>query len=316
MKLIAEFCQNHNGNREILKSMIDAASASGFTHAKIQALYSNELVFRQEFEIPESSIYRPYEPEFKRLNGLDLTHGDEIWFVQECLKQGLTPMITVFSHSGVERARNAGFSSVKIASYDCASLPLIRKVSNFAHEIVISTGATTWDDVIRTSVFLDTLKDYNMSITLLHARTIYPTPSNETGLSRMLALKDFGFPFGFSDHSKPEDDGLLASYLAIFLGASALERHFTVLERSKTKDGPVSITQKDAEHLKQFSQMTKKEQILFLGESLNRMGEFMYITSLDPTELERRNASYYRGRVASRINGLVINSWEELPNFA
>ena len=115
INFIAEFCQNHLGNREILEQMIISAKDSGATHGKLQGLYSSELTDRERFNLSDNSTYRPYKTEFERLKTLDLSPEIELWFVDKCKSLDLIPMITVFTHLGVERARNAGFRSIKIA---------------------------------------------------------------------------------------------------------------------------------------------------------------------------------------------------------
>jgi hypothetical protein len=84
MNLIAEFCQNHNGDRNILEAMIYASKENGATHAKIQGLYSDELTSRSEFEDSKAKIYRPYHAEYERLRKLDLSFETEKWFVEKC----------------------------------------------------------------------------------------------------------------------------------------------------------------------------------------------------------------------------------------
>ncbi len=310
IKLIAEFCQNHKGERDNLREMIASATRAGFTHGKIQGLYSNELTKRPLFEFKDAAIYRPYEKEVSRLQRLDLSEDDESWFVQECRRINLIPMITVFSHIGVDRAKQAGFKSVKIASYDCGSLPLIRRVGNFAEEIVVSTGATHWEQVQATALVLKEFQELGIKVALLHARTIYPTPGNQTGLARMVALNDLGLPVGFSDHSRPDLEGLLATKFALTLGAKAVERHFTVLAKSETKDGPVSINEVEGKEISEFATMNLVDKVANLGPDINRLGEFFAISSLRPTDVEILNSSYYRGRVASIVNGRVIFGWE------
>ena len=85
--IIAECCQNHNGDREILKKQIHKAQAAGADYVKIQAIRSNELSFRERFEngiIDENnnviSIKRPYDLEYERLQKLDLSIEDELFF--------------------------------------------------------------------------------------------------------------------------------------------------------------------------------------------------------------------------------------------
>lgn len=311
-KLIAEFCQNHNGSKEILKEMVLAASRAGFTHAKIQGLYSSELTNRPEFEDPNSELFRPYEREFKRLSGLDLSQRDEAWFVDFAKNSGLRPMITVFTHSGVKRAEDAGFSSIKIASYDCSSLSLIERCAEFANELIVSTGATRWIDVEKTANLLLQLEENGVEVGLLHARTVYPALAKDAGLLRMLCLREFGVPVGFSDHSLNDKDGLLATKFALLLGASIIERHFTVLPADQTKDGPVSINESQALIISEFAKMKINEKLQSLGPTLERFQEFTELQSLEPTETELRNLKYYKGRVASKLGGKVVHSWEPL----
>lgn len=312
VRLIAEFCQNHNGKRENLRKMISSASRSGFTHGKIQGLYSFELTKRLEFESSNAAIHRPFDIELARLKDLDLSEDDEAWFVEQCSSEGIIPMITVFSHHGVDRAKKAGFKSIKIASYDCGSTPLIERAALFASEIVVSTGASSWDSIKKTAGLLVSFQKSGTEVALLHARTIYPTPGHETGLARMLALRSLGLPVGFSDHSRPDKDGLLASKFALVLGAQLIERHFTVLDKNQTKDGPVSINESEAEEISKFSSMDVALQLANIGSGVARLGEYFQIESLEPTSVEEINATYYRGRVASIINGKQVFSWEEI----
>lgn len=311
--LIAEFCQNHNGSREILSRMIDSAVRARFTHGKIQGLYSHELTKRGQFEVPNGAIFRPHEKEMDRLKSLDLSEEDERWFVEECYAKGIIPMITIFTHDGVRRAKTAGFRSIKIASYDCASFPLLDRVAEFAEEIVVSTGATDWTSVVRTASKLRDFQLNGLRIGLLHARTIYPTKSSDVGLARMLSIESLGVRAGFSDHSLINEDGLLATKFAIFLGAHVVERHYTVLPRKDTKDGPVSIDEDQASNISNFASATRADRLKDLQDNIHRLGEYTSITNLEPTEVEKLNATYYRGRVATKYNGTNVFAWEEWP---
>ena len=316
MKFIAEFCQNHLGNEELLWRMIDEAKDAGATHAKIQGLYSEELVYRSEYEDGSGKaggLVRPFGPETERLSGLDLSFEIEEEFVRRCAVAGITPMTTVFSHRGAERAISAGFTSFKIASYDCASLPLIGKILPHATDLVVSTGATDWKDVKNTSDFLKNEAREGTWIAFLHARTIYPTPLEEFRLPRMVSLLSFGFDVGLSDHSSPAKDGLDASKAAIWLGASAVERHFTVLSPSETKDGPVSVNPAQLRELVAFSSADSQDQLPIIQQILEKTPEAMLCPSLDPDDAERVSALYYRGRVASWHGSNQVFAWEKWP---
>lgn len=319
-KLIAEFCQNHQGSQDLIEQMIVAASNAGATHAKIQGIYAQELVKRDQFEndfpadaTDTNRLIRPFEPEFERLLPLTLSPEIENWFVKTCNDYEIIPMTTVFTHEGVDRARNAGFMSIKIASYDCASIPLISRVLEFCDELVISTGATSWSNVVETSELLKTQSRVS-DITFLHAVTEYPNALEDTRLLRMLALKTLGYEVGFSDHTSPLESGLNASALAILLGASVIERHFTILDRALTKDGPVSVLPFELQKLNKMLIEKDRETLMEeVGEILNIGSLLTPLLSLEPSALEFKNAAYYKGRVASTYGSKIINSWEEWP---
>ncbi len=317
INIIAEFCQNHNGDVEILAKMIREAKECGASHAKIQGLYSSELTMRPEFESEnqkEGSLLRPYSEEFSRLSKLDLNPETESFFVKQCNKVGIIPMITVFTHNGLERAIKAGFKSFKVASYDCASRELIRRILPNAEELVISTGATLWEDIELTSQLVQERKNKNTKVAFLHARTIYPTPLEKMNLGRMLYLKYLGWEIGLSDHSRPEVDGLIASKVAIHLGANYIERHFTILDRGETKDGPVSINPKELQELKNFSIMDSESRYKYLAKIENLPRVCFENTELEIDPQEALNARYYRGRVASFYDAKQIYAWEEWPS--
>jgi len=310
INLIAEFCQNHLGDQAILENMIVEAKTNGATHAKIQGLYSEEITLRKEFEDPNGELYRPYDKEIARLKDLDLSFETEKWFVEFCHKNSIIPMITVFTHRGVDRAELAGFKSIKIASYDCASKPIIKKVLKFADEVVISTGATYWQEISETVRLINAHKKNFQRIALLHAKTIYPTQLNQFELLKMSTLASFGFKIGLSDHTKPEETQLVASKIAILLGAEYIERHFTVLDRAKTKDGPISIFPSELSELRNFCNKSKLEQLKEI--KVTDLEKTLICRSLEPTAEEILNRKYYRGRVASKYSGVEVFSWEEL----
>ena len=310
--LIAELCQNHNGSPDLLYSMVYQAAIGGASHAKIQNLYSWELSYRSEYESRAGEMYRPYFGEFERLRKLDLDPKTESLFVSTCKALNITPMVTVFTHEGANRAKEAGFRSIKIASYDCASLPLIESVLNFADELVVSTGATSWEKVTRTAEYLST-RD-SQSIALLHATTAYPNTLENANLGRMGALEQFGLPVGYSDHTGTLDSHTAnaTSKAAIILGAQVLERHFTVLPPGATKDGPVSIDTIRLADLANFFEdqsgtgFVSAEEKIAVEELLATSDSFR----LEPNDEELMNARYYRGRVVSRHAGLACFSWD------
>ena len=98
--LIAEFCQNHNGDFEILKDMIYKAAENGATHGKVQAIYSGNVSYRSQFEegLIENGIVRclkrPYKSEYRRLKSLELSSDELAEFCEISTSVNLIPMVT------------------------------------------------------------------------------------------------------------------------------------------------------------------------------------------------------------------------------
>ena len=103
MKFIAEFCQNHNGDFEILKDMIHEAHEAGADYAKIQTIFADMLSYRDRFENGLTkngiikSIKRPYQEEYDRLKNLEISYELQSEFVDICKKVGIKPLTTAFT---------------------------------------------------------------------------------------------------------------------------------------------------------------------------------------------------------------------------
>ena len=135
-KLIAELCQNHNGDFNVLEEMVAAAAESGADYAKIQSIDSVELTFRERFEngLIEGgrvrSIKRPYRDEYERLKKLDLNEETQINFHNLCKKHNIEPMTTIFTRSKINLINQMKLKCLKISSFDCASFKLIDELKN------------------------------------------------------------------------------------------------------------------------------------------------------------------------------------------
>lgn len=311
-KIIAEACQNHKGDLEILKDMIYAAKEAGADYIKIQSMLADELTQRKRFEqgIVENGIIkaikRPYKPEYERLMPMDLNDGSHIWFVEECKRAGIKPLTTAFSLNRIPFLSSLDWDEVKVASYDCASYPFLKELKKYFRHLYVSTGAMYDSEIQKTTRILT-----EHSFSLLHCVTIYPTPLKEIHLRRINWLRQFTTSVGFSDHTLIERDGLKASFAALYFGADVIERHFTVLDRNKTKDGPVSINPKELKELVDFSQLNKKEQEKYIKKHIKEYDVMLGQETRNLSEQELLNRDYYRGRFALKINGKVVYNWEE-----
>ncbi len=315
VKIIAEFCQNHNGDESILDEMIHQAAESGATYGKIQTIFADDLAFRSQFEegLIEAGvtrcIKRPYQPEYDRLKKLELSYEQQHRFVDKCLKYKLEPLTTCFNRGSVGKIAELKMKTIKVASYDCGSLPLIKDLSQHFDHIILSTGATYDDEIQKASAYL---KSINKKFALLHCVTIYPTPLTEIHLNRMSYLKNFCPHVGLSEHTHVENDGIKASVAAIYQGAEYIERHFTILKPSETRDGVVSITPKHLKELVMFAQLPKDQQKTYIDEKIPEFKSMMGSETRDLSHAELLNRDYYRGRFATHVGGKTIYNWEDV----
>lgn len=322
MKLIAELCQNHNGNFDLVKRMVDAAAEAGATHVKIQTIYADNLTFRPQFEMgleqngKTLAIKRPWRAEYDRLKNLELKPDESARFVDYCTSVGVTPLTTCFARGNVREIREQGFKEIKVASYDCASYQLLRELAAEFEQLYVSTGAT-FDDEITTAS--NVLAAAERPFSLLHCVTVYPTPLEEMHLARISRLKTMCASVGFSDHSLVSRDGVIASKAAIALGAEIVERHFTILGPNDSKDGPVSITPELLQELAVFAGLPHEEQLKKLDHEYPDWKRMMGQAERRLSDSELLNRDYYRGRFATpRIEGdnrasMMVFNWEETP---
>ncbi len=314
MLLIAEFCQNHNGDFDTLHRMVDAAAEGGATHGKIQTIFADDVSFRPEFEEGEVAsdgrvltIKRPFQAEMNRLRPLELNYEEHRKFGDACKAAGLKPMTTAFNLAVIPFIRELGWKTVKVASYDCGSLPLIGALADNFDDVMISTGAS-YDQEIEAAAAL--LNGRKQRFSFLHCVTIYPTPLDQMNLARMEYLRRFTPSVGLSDHSLVSRDGVKAALAAIHLGAAVIERHFTILPPEASRDGKVSITREHLREIREFAALGKDEQAQYLKEHVPEFISMIGHAQRALSQDELLNRAYYRGRFSNKVGGRQIFNWE------
>ena len=315
--IIAELCQNHNGDLKILDEMVSAAAESGAEYVKIQSMLSRDLTHRTKFDtgvVDKNGktivIKRPYQAEFDRLKKLDLDDKAHFLFLDLCKKYKIKPMTTIFSRSRLKFLEELNMEIIKVSSFDCSSHKMIEELckSNFK-EIIISTGCAYDHEIEKTS---EILKKYNKNFSLLHCVSIYPTPINEAHLDRINFLKKYSKNVGLSEHSNPTNDGLKISIASLLYEPKYIERHFTILDPTKTKDGPVSINPKQLRELVNISKKNQKEIKDYIENNVKELHLLTGDATRELSEKEKLNRDYYRGRFASiSSKGNYVYNWED-----
>ncbi len=274
MKLISELCQNHNGNLETLESMIKTAAVCSDI-VKIQTIYASNLTYREDYE-----EYRPYEPEYERLKGLELSRKDEELFIFKCMEYGVESMTTIFVPQHAPRFNELGYDNLKISGYSIPAFDYGKKLKTFKFKrLFFSTSSLSLEEIKLT---IKNLNEMGIEYYMMQCTCIYPTPLDKLNLQNIDFYRSLGAKnVGLSDHSNPHEDKLLSSKLAIFQGIDVLERHFTILDINDTRDGKVSVTPKMMSSLRKFSKMSKEDQY----RELNKFNVSQIF-----------NHDYYRGR--------------------
>lgn len=173
--------------------------------------------------------------------------------------------------------------------------------------MIVSTGATKKSEIIKASKVLK-----KQLHAFLHCVTIYPTPLNKCNLMKIKFLKKYSKIVGWSDHTLFERDEHTASLVSLLCGAEIIERHFTILNKKKTKDGPVSINFKEARELSGFMKLNKNSILKILNDKYKEKWKFCLGTGkTNLSHEELLNRDYYRGRFAKFINNKPNYNWHK-----
>jgi sialic acid synthase SpsE len=318
INLIAELCQNHLGDLSILEEMVHAAKENGANFVKIQSMRSKDLNFRQRFEkgLIEGgkikSIKRPFRNELQRLSKLDLKSGEHFKFLDICKKYKIQPMTTIFTRNRINLIKKMKLEYLKISSFDCSSLALIKDiVTSMKSKIIVSTGGAYDREIMKTVSFLNKIKK---KFILLHCISIYPTTPEVANLSRIKFLKQFSSEVGFSDHSNPDLFSYDLSALSTTIGSTWIERHFTILKKDLTKDGVVSVNPKQLNELRKAIDLPDNQILHYMRKKYGekKLRNIFGFKSRELTDEEMLNRDYYQGRFVSRTkNGKVSYNWDE-----
>jgi len=169
------------------------------------------------------------------------THKELITYCQE---KDIMFLSTPFDHESIDLLSDLGLQIFKIPSGEITNLPYLRHIGSLGKQVVLSTGMSNLEEVSDALDVLINAGTFKDNITVLHANTMYPTPMEDVNLNAMLTIqKEFGVAVGYSDHTL----GIEVDIAAVAMGASCIEKHFTL---DKTMDGPDHKASLESEELK------------------------------------------------------------------
>ena len=232
--VIAEIGINHNGSLEIAKLMVDAAIQAGIEIIKHQTHVVKDEMSKEALKvIPGNSSKSIHQI----MSECALNEEDEYALKEYVESKGAIFISTPFSRAAAERLERMNVKAYKIGSGECNNYPLIEHIASFGKPIILSTGMNAIEDIQEA---VNIFRNYQVPFGLLHTTNIYPTPDHLVRLGAMTELKTnfVDAVVGLSDHTISNH----ASFGAIAMGASIIERHFT---DSMKRDGPDIICSMD-----------------------------------------------------------------------
>ncbi len=232
--IIAEAGVNHNGSLDIAKQLIDKAVEAGVDIIKFQTFKSEKLVSKsaKQAEYQQRNIGKKDESQLAMLKKLELSPSDHEELMDYCREKGIRFFSTAFDLDSIEYLHSLNLGLWKIPSGEITNYPYLRKIAQYHEPIILSTGMCELSDIEATLKVLVGFGVRKEQITILHCNTEYPTPYSDVNLKAMLEIRDrFGVQVGYSDHTQ----GIEVPIAAVALGASVIEKHFTL---DKNMEGP------------------------------------------------------------------------------
>jgi N-acetylneuraminate synthase len=222
--VIAEAGVHHDNDVERAKELIRAAHEAGADAVKFQTYSANRLAAKWAPTYWDDESGRTQHDIFAERSLLTGAEYRELFaFAAEL---GILLLSTPFDTDAVEMLAGLGMAAFKIASADITDIPLLQACASHGLPVLMSTGASHFDEVQRA---VDAVTSAGSPALLLHCSLAYPTPIADANLPRITTLGEL-FPdvvVGYSDHVQPQDSELPCP-IAVTLGASVIEKHFTL----------------------------------------------------------------------------------------
>ena len=224
--IIAEAGVNHNGSIDLAKKLIDVASNAGADAVKFQTFKANNLVTKNAKKaIYQKDTMNIKESQFNMLKKLELNIEAHKELILYCNSKKIIFLSSPFDHESIELLKNLDLEILKIPSGEITNLPYLRHIGKLNKKIILSTGMSTIDEVKNALSILINSGTKKNKITILHANTEYPTPMEDVNLRAMVTIgKELDVNFGYSDHTL----GIEVDIAAVAMGASCIEKHFTL----------------------------------------------------------------------------------------
>jgi N,N'-diacetyllegionaminate synthase len=241
---IAEAGVNHNGSLDLALKLVDAAADAGADAVKFQTFRADDIVAPGTEKAAYQKTTTGDGDQHAMIRALELSEADHAAIVDRCRIRGIEFMSTPFDAWAADLLFRLGMQRVKIASGELTNRPFLERLARSGKPLILSTGMANLDEVRRA---VDWLRDARRNallpdasgewLTILHCTSNYPALPQDVNLRAMSTLGTLGFPVGYSDHTL----GIEVSLAAVALGATVIEKHFTLDRNLPGPDHPASL---------------------------------------------------------------------------
>jgi N,N'-diacetyllegionaminate synthase len=220
---------------------VDKAVEAGVDIIKFQTFKAEKLVSKsaKQAEYQKKNIgNHADDSQYNMLKKLELSEQDHQELMAYCKKKDIRFWSTAFDFDSIDYLHSLNLGLWKIPSGEITNYPYIKKIAQYHEPVILSTGMCEMSDI---SAAMNVLLKYGVQknqITILHCNTEYPTPYEDVNLLAMQQIKkDFDVAVGYSDHTK----GIEVPIAAVALGASVIEKHFTLDRNMEGPDHKASL---------------------------------------------------------------------------
>ena len=224
------------------------------------------------------------ESQLQMLEKITLSFEEHLALISYCKDVGVNYLTTAFDFPSIDFVETLKLPYWKIPSGEINNLSYLRKIGSFGKPIILSTGMATMDEIQQALSILIESGTSLEKIIVLQCNTEYPTPYQDANLLAMLTIKEkFNVKVGYSDHTL----GIEVPIAATALGATVIEKHFTL---DKTMEGPDHKASIEPEELKSMVRSIRHIE-LSLGNGIKK-----------PTKSEARNIPIARRSIYAKID--------------
>ena len=282
VQIIAEAGANHNGSIEIAKELINVAKMAGADTVKFQTGKAERVIskFALKAEYQKQTTGET-ESQLEMCKKLDLSKEAHIELINECQKSKIMFLSSPFDLESIDLLNNLGLQTFKIPSGEITNLPYLREIGRLDKKVIMSTGMSELSEVRDAIEILIASGTEKTKITVLHCNTEYPTPYKDINLKAMATIRDeLGVRVGYSDHTL----GIEVPIAAVALGATVIEKHFTLDRTMQGPDHRASIEPKELKAMVQAIRNIERA----LGDGIKR-----------PSSSEQKNISVVRKSIVA-----------------